>query len=129
MDDPCHPVGTPDSSFARDADLARPRANPHVPHHQETVLSCLRTILEEGWEHLRYATRDLEAGGARSRRMGLGTPHTPLTGGDAHSSTRGSIASSPLTADRVAGRIGFTPLSSALAAAVVLSPASRPSSA
>jgi hypothetical protein len=25
------------------------------------VLSCLRTILEEEWEHYRYAVRDLDA--------------------------------------------------------------------
>jgi hypothetical protein len=25
------------------------------------VRSCLHTILEEEWEHLRYATRDLDA--------------------------------------------------------------------
>ncbi len=42
-------------------DLARPRRNPHAPAHQETVLSCLRTILEEEWEHHRYAVRDLAA--------------------------------------------------------------------
>lgn len=35
------------------------RANPHNPAYDKTVLSCLRTILEEEWEHLRYATRDL----------------------------------------------------------------------
>lgn len=38
---------------------ARPK-NPHAPEHQETVLSCLRTILEEEWEHHRYAVRDLD---------------------------------------------------------------------
>jgi hypothetical protein len=43
------------------ADLAEPRRNPHAPQHQETVLSCLRTILEEEWEHHRYAVRDLDA--------------------------------------------------------------------
>lgn len=42
-------------------DLARPRTNPHAPAYQETVLSCLRTILEEEWEHHRYAVRDLAA--------------------------------------------------------------------
>ncbi len=42
-------------------DLARPRKNPHAPAYQETVLSCLRTILEEEWEHHRYAVRDLAA--------------------------------------------------------------------
>jgi hypothetical protein len=41
--------------------LASARPNPHDPAHQETVLSCLHTILEEEWEHLRYAVRDLDA--------------------------------------------------------------------
>ncbi|WP_134772114.1 DinB family protein [Ornithinimicrobium flavum] len=41
--------------------LAEGRANPHAPEHPETVLSCLRTILEEEWEHHRYAVRDLDA--------------------------------------------------------------------
>jgi hypothetical protein len=41
-------------------ELARPRKNPHAPAYQETVLSCLRTILEEEWEHHRYAVRDLD---------------------------------------------------------------------
>ena len=40
--------------------LAQPRRNPHAPDHEETVLSCLRTILEEEWEHHRYAVRDLD---------------------------------------------------------------------
>ena len=42
-------------------DLAHPRDNPHAPDYEETVLSCLRTILEEEWEHHRYAVRDLDA--------------------------------------------------------------------
>jgi hypothetical protein len=41
--------------------LASPRPNPHDAGHQETVLSCLHTILDEEWEHHRYAVRDLEA--------------------------------------------------------------------
>jgi hypothetical protein len=41
--------------------LAAPRANPHDPSCPETVLSCLHTILEEEWEHQRYAVRDLDA--------------------------------------------------------------------
>ncbi|GIJ46511.1 hypothetical protein Val02_33970 [Virgisporangium aliadipatigenens] len=41
--------------------LAEPRANPHQPSYPETVLSCLHTILEEEWEHHRYAVRDLDA--------------------------------------------------------------------
>lgn len=40
--------------------LAAPRRNPHAPENPETVLSCLRTILEEEWEHHRYAVRDLD---------------------------------------------------------------------
>ena len=43
-----------------DDELTSTRPNPHAPEHQETVLSCVRTILEEEWEHLRYATRDLD---------------------------------------------------------------------
>jgi DinB superfamily len=41
--------------------LAAPRTNPHHPENQETTLSCLHVILEEEWEHLRYAVRDLDA--------------------------------------------------------------------
>ena len=41
--------------------LAQPRVNPWSPDHPETVLSCLHTILEEEWEHHRYAVRDLDA--------------------------------------------------------------------
>lgn len=42
-------------------ELAATRRNPHAPEHPETVLSCLHTILEEEWEHHRYAVRDLDA--------------------------------------------------------------------
>ena len=41
--------------------LAATRPNPHNPAHQETVLSCLHVVLEEEWEHHRYAVRDLDA--------------------------------------------------------------------
>ena len=41
--------------------LAEERRNPHDAAYPETVLSCLRTILEEEWEHHRYAVRDLDA--------------------------------------------------------------------
>lgn len=41
--------------------LAGTRSNPWAPQYPETVLSCLHTILEEEWEHLRYAVRDLDA--------------------------------------------------------------------
>ncbi len=40
-------------------ELTAPRRNPRSP--EETVLSCVRTILEEEWEHHRYAVRDLSA--------------------------------------------------------------------
>lgn len=42
-------------------ELAATRKNPHDPDYQETTLSCLHVILEEEWEHLRYAVRDLDA--------------------------------------------------------------------
>ena len=45
--------------------LAKERANPHAPQYPETVLSCLHTILEEEWEHHRYAVRDLDTIAAR----------------------------------------------------------------
>jgi len=41
--------------------LDEERRNPHSPEHPETVRSCLHVILEESWEHLRFALRDLEA--------------------------------------------------------------------
>jgi hypothetical protein len=48
-------------------ELVARRRNPHAPEHQETVLSCLCTILEEEWEHHRYAVRDLDTlAGAQS---------------------------------------------------------------
>jgi hypothetical protein len=46
-------------------DLAAPRSNPWAPSYQETVRSCLHTILEEEWEHHRYAVRDLDTIEAR----------------------------------------------------------------
>jgi hypothetical protein len=42
-------------------DLAAARRNPHNPEHPETVRSCLHVILEEEWEHHRFAVRDLDA--------------------------------------------------------------------
>jgi hypothetical protein len=42
-------------------DLAATRKNPWAPDNPETILSCLHTILEEEWEHHRYAVRDLDA--------------------------------------------------------------------
>jgi hypothetical protein len=43
------------------AELAATRKNPWDPEHQETILSCLHVILQEEWEHHRYAVRDLDA--------------------------------------------------------------------
>ncbi|GAA1879532.1 DinB family protein [Asanoa iriomotensis] len=42
-------------------DLVAVRENPHNPEHPETVRSCLHVILEEEWEHHRFAVRDLDA--------------------------------------------------------------------
>lgn len=46
--------------------LAETRRNPHAPERPETVLSCLHVILNEEWEHYRYAIRDLDAIARRS---------------------------------------------------------------
>jgi len=40
--------------------LAETRAHPWAPEHEITVLHCLHVILNEEWEHLRYAVRDLD---------------------------------------------------------------------
>jgi len=42
-------------------ELAATHKNPHAPEYPETTLSCLHVILEEEWEHHRYAARDLDA--------------------------------------------------------------------
>jgi hypothetical protein len=42
-------------------DLAAARKNPWAPDYPETVLSCLHVILQEEWEHHRFAVRDLDA--------------------------------------------------------------------
>ena len=47
-------------------ELAATRKNPWDPEYQETTLSCLHVILEEEWEHHRYAVRDLDAIAAQS---------------------------------------------------------------
>jgi hypothetical protein len=46
--------------------LDEPRTNPWAPDRQETVRSCLHVILEEEWEHHRFAVRDLDAIAANS---------------------------------------------------------------
>jgi hypothetical protein len=40
--------------------LGEARKNPHNPDYPETVRSCLHVILEEEWEHYRFAVRDLD---------------------------------------------------------------------
>ena len=47
-------------------ELATTRQNPHEPEYPETTLSCLHVILEEEWEHHRYAVRDLDSIAAQS---------------------------------------------------------------
>jgi len=41
-------------------ELAATRRNPWDPEYPETTLSCLHVILQEEWEHHRYAVRDLD---------------------------------------------------------------------
>lgn len=48
------------------AELAAARRNPWGEPYPQTVLSCLHVILEEEWEHHRYAVRDLDAIEAKS---------------------------------------------------------------
>jgi hypothetical protein len=42
-------------------ELTETRKNPWNPDYQEITLSCLHVILEEEWQHHRYAVRDLDA--------------------------------------------------------------------
>src|SRR6478735_5566683 len=42
-------------------ELTVTRANPWAPEYPETTLSCLHVILEEEWEHHRFAVRDIDA--------------------------------------------------------------------
>ena len=42
-------------------ELTAQRWNPWAPDHPETTLSCLHVILNEEWEHHRFAVRDLDA--------------------------------------------------------------------
>ena len=41
--------------------LAESRGNPWAPQHEVSVIACLHVILNEEWEHHRYAVRDLDA--------------------------------------------------------------------
>ncbi|MEU4159983.1 DinB family protein [Actinoplanes sp. NPDC026670] len=44
--------------------LGESHTDPWSPANEQTTLACLHTILEEEWEHHRYAVRDLDAIGA-----------------------------------------------------------------
>jgi hypothetical protein len=60
--------------------LDEERRNPHDPAVAETVRSCLHVILDEGWEHLRFVVRDLEAVTARRHESASGRDgHVPQT--------------------------------------------------
>ena len=41
--------------------LDEERPNPHNPEEPETVRHCVQVVMEESWEHLRFALRDLDA--------------------------------------------------------------------
>lgn len=45
--------------------LDEERPSPNDPSRMETARQCVQVILEEEWEHLRFATRDLDALDAR----------------------------------------------------------------
>ncbi len=47
-------------------ELAASRKSPWDESYQQTALSCLHVVLDEEWEHLRYAVRDLDAIEAKS---------------------------------------------------------------
>ena len=53
-------------------ELEVPRRNPWAPQEPETTRSCLHVVLEEEWEHLRFATRDLDAIEAGATSAGAG---------------------------------------------------------
>ena len=65
---------------ATPADLAGVRKNPWGPDHAVTVLSCLHTILNEEWEHHRYAVRDLDSIEAGSHLSATTPSPPPLAG-------------------------------------------------
>jgi DinB superfamily len=46
---------------ASDRDLTDQRVNPWARHRTVTVGHCISVILNEEWEHLRFALRDVDA--------------------------------------------------------------------
>jgi hypothetical protein len=58
--------------------LAETRPHPWAPEHRTTVLHCLHVILNEEWEHQRYAVRDLgKAAGGEQPAAGAPLPPPP----------------------------------------------------
>lgn len=51
-------------STVTDDVLAETRTHPWAPEHRVTVLHCLHVILNEEWQHQRYAVRDLQIAAA-----------------------------------------------------------------
>jgi len=49
------------------SDLSAARPHPWAPDRETTVLGCLHVVLNEEWQHHRYAVRDLDALAADSR--------------------------------------------------------------
>ncbi len=58
-------------------ELAATRKHPWEPEFQETTLSCVHVILQEEWEHHRYAVRDLDAIEARASQDDVVLRSTP----------------------------------------------------
>jgi hypothetical protein len=80
-------------------ELAATRQNPWAPEIEETVLSCLHVILQEEWEHLRYALRDLEAieANSRERAVALSPPRLDSPPGTLSASAGAVHACQPLS--------------------------------
>ncbi len=60
-----------------DEELETVRHSPHDPDQPETTRSCLHVILEEEWEHHRFAVRDLDLIDAGA---GVAATHGPRDG-------------------------------------------------
>jgi hypothetical protein len=58
-------------NIADDSDLMEQRVNPWAHDHTVTVGKCISVILNEEWEHLRFALRDIETLGAHSSAPNL----------------------------------------------------------
>src|SRR5579875_855399 len=53
--------------------LEETRPHPWAPEHQVTVLHCLHVLLNEEWEHQRYAVRDLQKAACHTERFTTAT--------------------------------------------------------